>query len=79
MPFGNAGAWAITLPKVLVLGGVLVAQSAHVWLFCGAFNVAVSLAYLFWSNVQRKARRAASALLKESDSAATAYGTGSLL
>ncbi|KAI9920635.1 hypothetical protein PsorP6_000185 [Peronosclerospora sorghi] len=26
VPFGNAGAWSITLPKVLVLAGVLIAQ-----------------------------------------------------
>lgn len=56
VPFGTTGAWTITLPKIIVLSGVLIAQSSHVWLFCGAFNVVVSLVYLCWSTHQRKAR-----------------------
>lgn len=52
VPFGNTGAWAITLPKVIVLGGVMFAQSGRVWLFCGAFNAVVSIAYLVWRRFQ---------------------------
>lgn len=86
VPFGNTGAWAITLPKVAVLSGVLIAQSSHVWLFCGAFNVVVSLVYVFWSSYRRKQQLIADALKSDADNGAdavgaageTVYGTGEL-
>lgn len=52
VPFGNAGAWAITIPKILVLAGVLLAQSKHVWLFCGSYNVVLVLVYCIWRRFQ---------------------------
>lgn len=80
VPFGNAGAWTITIPKIIVLSGVLFAQSSHVWLFCGSFNVAMSMVYLLWSNYQQKARLAAGkkSSLSSSSPLTTPYGTGSL-
>ncbi|KAJ0391357.1 hypothetical protein P43SY_011104 [Pythium insidiosum] len=69
VPFGNIGAWAITLPKILVLSGVLLAQSTNVWLFCGSFNVIVALLYLVWKRYQPPAR---------SGAATTSYGTSKL-
>ncbi|TYZ57249.1 hypothetical protein PybrP1_008806 [[Pythium] brassicae (nom. inval.)] len=85
VPFGNTGAWAITLPKVAVLSGVLIAQSSHVWLFCGAFNVVVSLVYLFWSSYQHNLRLIADAAKNDVEDdvvvgaiGETLYGTGEL-
>lgn len=54
VPFGNTGAWAITIPKIIVLGGVLFAQEGSVWLFCGTFNLLVSLVYLIWRYFQKE-------------------------
>ncbi|TDH72955.1 hypothetical protein CCR75_007593 [Bremia lactucae] len=71
VPFGNTGAWGITVPKILVLVGVLVAQKRHVWLACGLFNVAVSGAYLVWRHFQPSP-------LATCESSSTAYGTGQL-
>uniref|UniRef100_K3WW37 Amino acid permease/ SLC12A domain-containing protein n=1 Tax=Globisporangium ultimum (strain ATCC 200006 / CBS 805.95 / DAOM BR144) TaxID=431595 RepID=K3WW37_GLOUD len=76
VPFGNTGAWAITIPKVIVLSGVLVAQSSHVWLFCATFNVVISMAYLLWSQYQRRSQAASP--LKSDNSAKMQYGTGKL-
>ncbi len=56
VPFGRKGAWAITVPKILVLVGVLLAQKAHIWLFCGIFNLILVILYLFWSHYQVKER-----------------------
>lgn len=78
VPFGNTGAWAITIPKVIVLSGVLFAQSSRVWLFCGAFNVVVSLVYMLWSNYQQKARLVTGKMKSSPSSVSTPYGTGSL-
>uniref|UniRef100_H3H8M7 Uncharacterized protein n=1 Tax=Phytophthora ramorum TaxID=164328 RepID=H3H8M7_PHYRM len=71
VPFGNTGAWAITVPKILVLSGVLLAQKRHVWVTCGLFNVAVSSAYLVWRRFQPAPHAAAV-------ESTTAYGTGRL-
>ncbi|DAZ99298.1 TPA: hypothetical protein N0F65_005466 [Lagenidium giganteum] len=54
VPGGNAGAWAITIPKILVLSGVLLAQDVTVWTFCGSFNIVVSLSYVVWRRFQTK-------------------------
>lgn len=75
VPFGNTGAWAITIPKVIVLSGVLLAQSSHVWLFCVTFNVVISMAYLLWSHYQKRYRAGAPA---KNRSPTTPYGTGKL-
>ncbi|GLE03484.1 hypothetical protein PINS_up012386 [Pythium insidiosum] len=72
VPFGNTGAWAITLPKILVLSGVLLAQSANVWLFCGSFNVIVALLYLVWKRYQQ------SPTARNGATATTSYGTSKL-
>lgn len=48
VPFGNKGAWTITIPKVIVLLGVLIAQSSRVWMLCGLFNLVVSAVYIVW-------------------------------
>lgn len=71
VPFGNAGAWAITVPKIIVLSGVLLAQKRYIWVTCGSFNVVVSGAYLVW----RRFQPAAQAF---SELSSTAYGTGQL-
>ncbi|CEG47047.1 amino acid permease family protein [Plasmopara halstedii] len=71
VPFGNTGAWAITLPKIIVLSGVLLAQKHHVWVTCGLFNIAVSGTYLVWRRVQ-------SAAQTTTELSSTAYGTGQL-
>ncbi|KAE8995568.1 hypothetical protein PF011_g16272 [Phytophthora fragariae] len=71
VPFGNTGAWAITLPKILVLSGVLLAQKRHVWVTCGLFNLGVSSAYLVW-------RRFQPAPQVTYGSSSTSYGTGQL-
>lgn len=55
VPFGNTGAWAITIPKIIVLSGVLFAQGSRIWLFCGSFNLVISLVYLVWRRCQRPA------------------------
>ncbi|KAI9920633.1 hypothetical protein PsorP6_000183 [Peronosclerospora sorghi] len=73
VPFGNAGAWAITLPKVLVLAGVLIAQKRSVWVICGMFNVIISSAYLIWCRFQPITRPNS-----RDSSATTAYGTSPL-
>ncbi|EEY62249.1 Amino Acid-Polyamine-Organocation (APC) Family [Phytophthora infestans T30-4] len=71
VPFGNVGAWTITLPKIVVLSAVLLAQKRHVWVTCGLFNVAVSSAYLVW-------RRFQPAPQGTTESSTTSYGTGHL-
>lgn len=53
VPFGVTGAWVITIPKIVVLGGVLFAQSSRIWLFCGSFNLVISLIYLVWRRYQQ--------------------------
>ncbi|CAI5744767.1 unnamed protein product [Peronospora destructor] len=73
VPFGNAGAWAITLPKIMVLSGVLIAQKRSVWMICGLFNVVVFGTYLVW----RRFQPAPQATRVSSNT--TAYGTGQLL
>jgi L-asparagine transporter-like permease len=60
VPFGNTGAWAITIPKIIVLSGVLLAQSSRIWLFCGVFNLAISLVYLVWRHYQHPTKPLAS-------------------
>jgi amino acid transporter len=69
VPGGNAGAWAITIPKIVVLSGVLIAQSKHVWLFCGSFNLAVMAAYAVWKRFQPSAKP------RLRQSAVTSYGS----
>ena len=74
VPFGNAGAWAITLPKILVLAGVLIAQQRSVWMICGLFNVVVSSTYVVW----RRFQPALHSTHVSSSTTITAYGTGQL-
>ena len=53
VPGGNTGAWIITIPKVIVIGGVLLAQDAYVWKVVLLFNVVISLVYWVWSTRHR--------------------------
>jgi uncharacterized membrane protein len=71
VPFGNTGAWCITVPKILVLSGVLLAQKQHVWVTCGLFNLAVSSAYLIWRRFQPAPQPSYAVVT-------TSYGTGEL-
>ncbi|TMW59253.1 hypothetical protein Poli38472_004322 [Pythium oligandrum] len=59
VPFGRPGAWLITIPKIIVLAGVLFAQSSRVWLVCGSFNVVIMALYFVWRRFQpvKKPRR----------------------
>ncbi|KAL3665142.1 hypothetical protein V7S43_009773 [Phytophthora oleae] len=73
VPFGNTGAWAITMPKILVLSGVLLVQKRHIWVTCGLFNLLVSCSYLVWRRFQP-----APQATPVSSAATTSYGTGQL-
>ncbi|CAH0487720.1 unnamed protein product [Peronospora farinosa] len=72
VPFGNTGAWAITLPKIMVLSGVLIAQKRSVWMICGLFNVVVSSTYIVWRRFQPAPHTTCVS------SNTTAYGSGQL-
>uniref|UniRef100_A0AAV1TW27 Amino acid transporter n=1 Tax=Peronospora matthiolae TaxID=2874970 RepID=A0AAV1TW27_9STRA len=74
VPFGRLGAWAITLPKIVVLLGVLIAQKRSVWVLCGLFNVVVSSAYLVWRRFH-PAHRGTCAYDRASTTIPTMYGT----
>nr|CCA19062.1 Amino AcidPolyamineOrganocation (APC) Family putati [Albugo laibachii Nc14] len=71
VPFGNKGAWTITIPKVIVLSGVLIAQKSRVWMLCGSFNLFISAVYVVWRVFQRKEHEAKETLLLQAVSYAT--------
>ena len=74
VPFGRLGAWAITLPKIVVLLGVLIAQKRSVWVLCGLFNVVVSSVYLVWRRFH-PAHQGTCAYDRASTTIPTMYGT----
>ncbi|CAH0481212.1 unnamed protein product [Peronospora belbahrii] len=73
VPFGNVGAWSITLPKIMVLSGVLLAQKRSIWMICGLFNVTVSSTYLVWRHFQPSHQ-----VPRVSSTITTGYGTDHL-
>jgi membrane protein implicated in regulation of membrane protease activity len=77
VPFGKPGAWFITIPKILVLTGVLLAQSWNVWLFCGTFNVLLVIAYIIWRKYQDQYNHVSNFTI-DSSSTSTTYGTNKL-
>ncbi|OWZ14930.1 Amino Acid-Polyamine-Organocation (APC) protein [Phytophthora megakarya] len=74
VPFGIPGAWTITLPKILVLSAVLLAQKRHIWVTCGLFNLIVSSAYLVWRRFQ-PVPQATYESTTIASTASTSYGT----
>uniref|UniRef100_M4B7Z9 Uncharacterized protein n=1 Tax=Hyaloperonospora arabidopsidis (strain Emoy2) TaxID=559515 RepID=M4B7Z9_HYAAE len=75
--FNKLGAWAITLPKIVVLLGVLIAQKRSVWVLCGLFNVVVSSVYLVWRRFH-PAHQGTCAYDRASTTIPTMYGTSLL-
>ena len=56
VPGGNWGAWLVTLPKTLVIMGVLVCQKAKIWKTALSFNVIFALIYLVWQKYHKHSK-----------------------
>lgn len=48
VPYGTAGMWLVTVPKVVVLLGSMVLMGWRAWVLCAGVNVALALAFLLW-------------------------------
>lgn len=53
VPGGIRGAWCITLPKIIIISGVLLSQDWQVWRFMIGFNIIVVMAYFVWVRYRR--------------------------